>query len=434
MTAALTAKKTNHEANVTLITKERLSYSPCALPFVIGGEIGIGDISASMEEICRSNGINYVLDEALSIDPQKKIVKTRGKKRLSYDSLIIAIGGIPSIPPIKGVNLKNVFTLQSIEDAERIIKRIGKSESAVVIGAGAVGLEVSAAFTKRGLKVTLVEGLDNVLYRCLDPEFSSIVEDKLKEKGIKLITGNFVEEIRGDNEVKAVRVQGKDIPADIIVLGTGLKPNTKLAEKAGIHVDGGITTDGYMQTNIKDVYAAGDCVDSRSLVTGKLMLSQLGTTAIRHGMTAGMNSVGGYATFEGVLNSIILKVFDLEVGRTGLTKRDALEEGIETVTGRVKSTTKPEYYPGSKEIDVELIFNALNRRIIGAQVIGGGGVSGKIDLISFAITKNACIEDIMKLKYCYTPPLTHSHNILILAAENAFKRLRRIKEERRRRF
>jgi len=435
LTAALTAKKTNHEANITLITNERLSYSPCALPFVIGGEIDIEKIAKSIEEICESSDINCVIDEAISIDTEKKVVETKKRRKFPYDSLIIATGGIPHIPPIKGVDLENVFTLQRIEDAEKIIKKAKESKSAVVIGAGAVGLEVAAALTRLGLKVTLVEMFDHVLSRCLDEEFSEIIEQKLKEEGIELIMGSCVEEILGDKEVKAVRICDRDVPADIVILGTGIRPNTEIAEKAGIEtVDGGIKTDGYMQTNINDVYAAGDCVDSRSLITGRLMLSQLGTTAIRHGMTAGMNSVGGYATFEGVLNSIILKIFDLEIGRTGLTEKDAKEEEIEIVTGRIKSTTKSEYYPESKEIDVKLIFNALNRRVIGAQMIGGGEVAGKIDLAAFAIAKNACIEDIMKLKYCYTPPLTPSHNALVLAAENAFKKLRRIKEERKRRF
>ena len=189
-----------------------------------------------------------------------------------------------------------------------------------------------------------------------------------------------------------------------------------------------------MQTNIKDVYAAGDCICARCLVTGRPIPSQLGTTAIRQGMVAATNAVGGYETMEGVLNSMVLKILDLHVGRTGLTEMEAMECGMNITVGRIKAETKAEYYPGGKEIHVKLIFNSVNQEIIGAQIIGGEMVAEKIDLIALAISQNAKIEDLMKLEYCYTPPLAPSHNPVVLAAENAFKKLERGKEVRRRKF
>jgi NADH oxidase (H2O2-forming) len=436
LTAALKARKMNLEADITLITNETFSYSPCALPFVIGGEIeGLDKISRNIIKVCEKSEINCILDTVISIDAENKLVKTQKGKEFPYTSLIIATGGIPFKPPIPGVDLDGVYTLQRIDDAERLMRVLENAKRAVVIGGGAVGLEMAAAFIRRGLEVTLIERCEHVLERSLDPDFSAIVENELGEKGVNLILSSNVLEIHGKEHVEGVKLDDRTIPVDIVLVGVGVKPDIELAKKAGIEtVDGGIKTDGMMQTNFNDVYAAGDCVDSRSMVTGKLMLSQLGTTASRHGMIAGMNAVGGYATFEGVLNSMVLKIFDLEIGRTGLTIKDAEDNEIDVVIGKVKGTTKSSYFPGTKEIDVKLIFDSLNRKLIGAQIASEEEVAGKIDLLAFAIVHNATIMDLMKLKYCYTPPVTPSRNVIVLAAENAFKKLRRMMEVRKRRF
>ncbi|MBN2014413.1 MAG: FAD-dependent oxidoreductase [Candidatus Altiarchaeota archaeon] len=437
LTAAIKAKKTNMDARITLINKESVSYSPCSLPFVISGEIeGLDRISHDLREICKEDEITCVIDTVTSIDVKKKVVKVGSGREFPYTSLIIATGSLPSIPPTQGIDLKGVYTLQWIEDAQAILEELRAAKNAVVIGGGSVGLEMAEAFIKRGIKVTMIQRSGHVLRRSLDPEFSKMVEDELMRNGVEILFNTPVKEIRGEGgHVNAVVTPNGEIPADIVLFGVGAVPNVELARNAGIKVDeGGIDTDDLMQTNIDDVYAAGDCVDSMSIVTGKLMLSQLGTTAIRQGTVAGMNAVGGYVTFEGVLNSMVLKLFDLEVGRTGLTVKDAEAEGIKVVIGTAVGKTKAEYFPGAKDVKIKLVFNALNRRLIGAQIAGAEGVAGKIDLLAFAIANNAEIVDLMKLKYCYTPPITPSHNLIVLAAENAFKKLRRFIEVRKRRF
>jgi len=429
LTAALAAKKTSYDASVTLITKDPLSYSPCALPFVISGEIdGFDSISKGIEDICRNSNINCLIDEAVSIDVKRRVVETRTGE-FHYTSLIIATGGIPATPPIKGVDLEKVYTLYRMEDARRIMQAAEQAESAVVIGGGAIGLEAAAALIESGLKVALIEGLDYVLYRALDPDFSQAVENKFKENGVELIKGQNVEEITGEAKVESVKVAGREFPADLVIVVTGVRPNVKLAEKAGIGIlNGGIKTDEYMETSVKGIYAAGDCAITKSLITGKPMPGLLGTIAIRQGTVAGMNAVGERETFENVLGSMILKVYDMEVGRTGLTEREAKAEGMEVVTGKVKSTTTAEYYPKGKGIEVKLIFNARDKRIVGAQAIGGGGVAGKINLLTFAISRKATVDDLIKLEYCYTPPLAPSHNPIVLAAENAYRKMKRLKE------
>ena len=435
LTAALKAKSHNGDANVTIISDDTLSYSPCSLPFVISGEIDSFDkISHSLEEICKQSDISCVIDEAVSIDTKKKLVKTKNGKEFSYTSLVLATGAIPCIPPIPGADLDGVYPLQKIEDAKRILEKAKKSKSAVVIGGGAIGAEAAASLRNRRLEVTLVELLPNILATPFDPDFSAMVEDKLREKGITLVLGKKAEKILGRNSVEAVLAGGKKIPADLVVFGVGMKPNTGLAEKAGIETCNGIKTDEWMQTSIEGIYAAGDCVFTQCLVTGEPTLSQLGTSAIRQGTAAGTNAVGGYATIEGVLNSVSLRIFDLEIGRTGLTEGHARERDIETVTGHATAKTKADYFPGAKDIHVKLIFDASNHKIIGGQIAGYAGVAEKIDLLAFAICMNADINDLAKLKYGYTPPLTPEHNVIALAAENASRKLDRIKEVRKRKF
>ncbi len=433
LTAALAAKKTSFETDITLITKDCLSYSPCALPFVISREIeDFGKISKGLEDICKMSGIKYVFGEAVSIDVKNKTVKTKHTE-IPYGRLIIATGGNPSIPPIKGAHLRNVYTLHRIEDAQKISEATKDAKHAVVVGGGPIGLEAAAAFRELGIKVALVEGLEYVLCRLFDPDYCQLIEKKLEEKGIELVKGKNVEEIVGADKVMAVKVAGREIPADIVVLSTGVRPGIKIVENTGIEVSGGgIKTDEYTETNVKGIYAAGDCTITKSVLTGKHMPSLLGTTAIRQGTVAGINAAGGHAVFDGVLGSTILKIFDLEVGRCGLTEKEAKAEGIETVTGRVKSTTTAEYYPKGKWLELKLLFEAKDGKIIGAQVVGGGGVAGKINLLTFAISRKATVEDLVRLEYCYTPPLAPSHNPIVLAAENAYRKMKRTREKEKR--
>ncbi len=437
LTAALTAKKLNWEANITLISNTDVYYSPCALPFVISGEIPHFDnIIHNLKNLCEEIHINCVIDTAVEIDINRNIVKTESGKEFGYKSLIIATGGIPRTLNIEGSKLDGIFTLQKIEDAKRILERVKHSRRVAVIGGGAIGVEIASALRKRCLEVTLIEKCDHLFPGSFDTDFSDIIRNALRDEGITIITGRSVDKFVGDDYVEGVLIGNYKISVDMVVLGVGLKPNAVLAERAGIKtVNGAIQVDGWMQTNVKGVYAAGDCIFTKSLVTGRPTLSQLGTSAIRQGRVAGTNAVGGYATIEGVLNSMILKIFDLEMGRTGLTEKEAKESGIEIITGKIKTTTKAPYFPGAEDIFVKLVFNKLNRKLIGAQIVGGGeGVADKIDLCAFAIQNYSTMDDLMKLKYCYTPPLTPINNAIVDAAENAYRKLARLKEIRRKSF
>jgi NADH oxidase (H2O2-forming) len=434
-TAALYAKRFNRNAKVTIITNEGDFYSRCALPFVISGEIeSFEKITHDIEEMCQAFGIRCIIDDAIKIDSRKKLVKTSRGNGFPYKSLIIATGSNAFIPPIQGVEKEGVFTLKTLEDAKKILNYAKKVKKAVVIGGGPIGVEISAALKNLGLEVTLVELLPSILRTCFSPDFSEVIHENLNEKNIRVITGNSVEKILGgEREVTGVLVAGKEISCEMVVVGVGVRPNVKLAQDIGIEIEkGAIKVNEKMETSHEGIFAIGDCVCTKFLITEKPILSQLGTTAIRQGTIAGINALGGNEKFKGVLNSVVLKIFDMKVGVTGLNEVEAKNEGFQIVTGKIKTLTKEDYISGAKDLFVKLIFNQANEKILGCEIIGGGeGVAEKVDLIAFAIQNNSTIDDILKLDYCYTPPIISSHNALVLAAENAKRKLGRIKGERR---
>lgn len=427
-TAALSARKFNRKAGVTLIAKEKEFYSRCSLPFVISGEIeNFERVFHDIIEMCENVGINCVVDEVTKISPQEKKVKAK-QREFSYSSLIIATGSEPCIPPIEGVKREGVFTLKSLEDGGRILDYVGKVKKAVVIGGGAIGVEIASALWNLDLEVTIVELLPCLLPTCFSPDSSEKIKERLKKEKIKVVTKSSVEKILGKKKVSGVLVEGKEIPCQMVVIGAGVKPNVKLAQEVGMNIEKeGIKVNERMETSLPGIFAAGDCTCFKNLITGKPMPSQLGTTAIRQGKVAGVNAVGGNEKLEGVLNSLVLKILDLEVGKTGLNEKEAKEEGFSTVMGKIKTTTREDYYPGTKDLWVKLIFNPENEKILGGEIIGGEGVAEKMDLISFAIQKNSTIEDLLKLDYCYTPPIISAHNALVLAAENAQRKLKIIR-------
>jgi len=430
--AASAARKTDRSAEITLITSQNVAgYSPCGIPFVLGGHI------SSFEELVVFPPSYYQMMKidlrlettAKKINVEEKTVEIEDKngksETLQYDSLILATGAYPFVPPIKGREKKGVFTLRTLEDGKRINQALEKAKSAVVIGAGLIGLEAAVSFIERGLKTTVVELLPQVLPAMLDKDMARLVQKNLEEKGLNIMTGKGVNEILGDDHVSGVSVAGEEIPADLVIVATGVRPNVQLAKDAGIKIGetGGIKTNMRMETSVKDVYAAGDCAESVNLITKRPMLSQLGTTAVRHGKVAGTNAAGGYAVFTGCLGSAVTRLFDLEIGATGLTEFMASRAGIETVAGNITSKTKADYYPGGKPIRVKILVDKDTERIIGGQIIGGEEVTQRINALSFAIQKQMTVRELAKADTCYAPPVNETWEPMVLAAEIALRRL-----------
>jgi NADH oxidase (H2O2-forming) len=432
--AASAARKTDRTAEITLITDEKYAgYSRCGLPFVIGRHIpSFNNLIVFPPSYFQMMKLNLKTEiKVTKIDATKKVVLTTDKtgktEEIPYDSLIIAAGASAFTPPIKGREKPGIIPLRTIDDGQRIDQAVKEgAKSAVVMGAGLIGLETAVALQERGLKVTVVEMLPQILPAMLDADIAKMVQEMLEQKGITILTNKPVEEFLGTEKVTGIMAGGEQINADLFVSAFGVRANTQLAVDAGIATGEtrAIKTNARMETNIKDVYAVGDCAESTHIVTQKPALQQLGTVAVRQGKVAGINAAGGYALFTGVLGSAVTQLYDTQVGVTGLTEAAAQRARIETVTGTISSKTKADYYPGALPIKVKLVVEKESQRIIGAQIIGGEEVTQRINAISFAIQKQMTVRELAKADTAYAPPLCETWEPLVLAAEMVLMKLR----------
>lgn len=432
--AASAARKTDRSAEITLISKEKhVGYSRCGLPFVIGGHIAnFNDLIVFPQSFYQMMKLTLKTETTVTcINPANKTVEVATKagatETFPYDSLILTTGAYSFIPPIKGKEKQGVYSLRTLEDGQQIDKAIRDgAKNAAVIGAGLIGLETAIALKERGLNTTVVELLPQVLPVMLDKEMAKIVHAMLTEKGLKILIGKGLDEILGTDKVTSISVAGEQIPADIVVVATGVRASTGLATKAGITTGEthAIKTNARMKTNIEDIYAAGDCAESINIVTKKPACPQLGTVAVRHGKVAGINAAGGYALFTGVLGSAVTQLFDTQIGVTGLTEFFAKREGINTVTGTITSKTRADYYPGAKPIKVKIVVEKESQRIIGAQIIGGEEATQRINALSFGIQKQMTIRELVKADTAYAPPLCETWEPMVLAAEMVLMKLR----------
>jgi NADH oxidase (H2O2-forming) len=432
--AASAARKTDRTAEITLITEEKhCGYSRCGLPFVIGGQIPtFPNLIVFPPAYFQMMKINLKTEtKATNINTTNKTAETRDKngktETLSYDSLIIATGASPFMPPIKGKEKQGILSLRTLEDGERIDQTVKNgAKTALIMGAGLIGLETAVGLQERGLKVTVVEMLPQVLPQMLDAEMAKAVQEMLEQKGIVILTGKAVEEITGAEKALGVIAGGQQFTADIVISAFGVRANTQLAQNVGIALGDtkAIKTNARMETSVKDVYAVGDCAESTHIVTQKPALVQLGTVAVRHGKVAGINAAGGYALFTGVLNSSVSRLYSTDIGSTGLTEAAAQRARLETVTGTITSKTKADYYPGALPIKVKLVVEKESQRVIGAQIIGGEEVTQRINAMSFAIQKQMTARELSKADTAYAPPVCETWEPLVLAAEMVLMKLR----------
>jgi len=432
--AASAARKTDRTAEITLLTEEQhCGYSRCGLPFVIGGQIpSFPSLIVFSPPYFQMMKITLKTEtKATAINTQNKTVETVDKtgrtETLAYDSLVLATGASPFMPPIKGKEKQGILSLRTLEDGEKIDQAVKNgAKTALIMGAGLIGLETAVGLQERGLKVTVVEMLPQVLPQMLDADMAKAVQEMLEEKGITILTGKAVEEIVGGDRATGVIAGGQKYDADLIVSAFGVRANTQLAQNAGIALGDtkAIKTNARMETSAKDVYAVGDCAESTHIVTQKPALVQLGTVAVRHGKVAGINAAGGYSLFTGVLNSSVSRLYGTDIGSTGLTEAAAQRARIETVTGTITSRTKADYYPGALPIKVKLVVEKESRKIIGAQIIGGEEVTQRINAISFAIQKQMTARELSKADTAYAPPVCETWEPLVLAAEMVLLKLR----------
>lgn len=404
------------------------TYHPCGLPFAIGGDVP--HIRHLVEAAPKIPDVEVLIGtEALSINRDEKYVEIQERRtlkrgRIPYDKLIIATGSQALRPPIPGVNLQNVFTLRTMRDGEEILAALPRATKAVVVGAGPIGIEVACALRERGLEVSVVEMKPSVLPGMLDPDISEVVIDRLNQVGINIFCSSPVKEIKGRERVESVVIEERELPADLVILAVGVVPDISLAREAGIELGptGLIKVDDHLRTSDPEIYAAGDCAEARCFFTGKPIKSQFATTAIRMGKVAGINAAGGDEIFPGVLNTVVSSAYGMEIAVTGLNAQAAEAAGMGIVSGRVRTLSKPYYFPGAEPIIIKMIVEKSTRRIVGAQIIGDGAAE-RVNLLAFAMTHGISIDAISTMEYCYAPPVNDCIEPLILAAESIRRKL-----------
>lgn len=436
-------KRENRDLDVTLITKgENISYAGCGLPYYVGGVIEnksdlIVNTPKSFSDLTQVEVKTGV--EALSIDRDKKIVNAinlnnNEEVKFNYDKLVIATGADPVKPPIEGIDLEGVYYMRTPNDAiaVREVVETDNIKRAVVVGGGFIGLEVAENLHEMGVKTTLVEAMDHIMPG-FDDEVCSYVEDELMENGIMVLTGERLISIEGDNKVKKVRTDKRAMKADMIVMAVGIRANTKIASDCGLALETNktIKVNEYMQTNDEDIYAVGDCVTVKNILSGKPTWSPMGSSANKEGRCVAKTISGEKTPFNGVLGTGIVKLLNLNAARTGLTEKDAKDSGYEVESVIVPIDDKAHYYPDSKMIIIKLIADKNSKIVLGAQIFGEGNVDKQIDIVATAITFNATISDLQNLDLAYAPPfstaihpLGHVANVLLNKIDGAVKIVR----------
>jgi NADPH-dependent 2,4-dienoyl-CoA reductase/sulfur reductase-like enzyme/rhodanese-related sulfurtransferase len=438
--AAARARRRDPNAEITIVERGQfVSYAGCGMPYYIEGKVhNLDELMSTPVSVVRDAAFFQnvkdirVLTEthAETIDRQHKIVKTvhlpSGKVgELPYDKLVLATGGTPLEPRIEGTNLKRVFRLSHPNDARAIREATehGNIKRAVLIGGGLIGMETAEALFARGLHVTIVEMLDQLLPAMLDWEVAAFLEKNLRGRGLDIRLGQKVTRLEGDGDGNVARVHttAATIEAQMVLLAIGVRPRVELAREAGLTIGstGAIAVNERLQTSDPEIYAGGDCVESTHLVTGQKVFVPLGSTANKHGRVIGDNVTGGNSTFPGIVGTTVFKMLDYNLARTGLTETQARQLGYPVATALVPGPDRAHYYPTQATLLLKLVAHAKDGRLLGAQVVGSGDGVKRIDVMATALTLGASIDNLADLDLGYAPPyssavdpLAHAANVL----------------------
>lgn len=412
--AAAKARRNDDAAEIVIYEKdEHISYSGCGLPYYIGGEIeDIGELTPRDPIFFKKK---YNIDimtgqEVLKINPENKEILVKnlssGEEFVDkYDKLVIATGATPFVPRINGIENDNVFFLRNVNSAKRIRSfiEINKPQHAVIAGTGFIGFEMLENLMADGVNVTIVEKQGKITPN-LDVDMAAFLESQLTKKNITILKNTSIAEVTKD---KVILDDGREIESNMVIMATGVKPNVNLAKEAGVElgVTGAIKVDTSMKTNIVDIYACGDCIETFSVVTGKAVYRPLGSTANKTGRIAGDVATGGRLQYKGNLSTGIFKLFDMTIANTGLSEKEALEEGYEIVICHNIKPDKPAYFHG-KEMVIKAIADKKTEKILGVQIVGYEGVDKRIDVFATLITYGAKVDELFHLDLAYAPPFS----------------------------
>jgi NADPH-dependent 2,4-dienoyl-CoA reductase/sulfur reductase-like enzyme len=436
MSAASQAKR--RQPGMEIVVFERsphTSFSACGIPYYIGRVVEAEEklIIRTPEKFREHDGIDVrILHEVEEIDVQGKRVRVRDLKSdtaswESYDQLLIATGASPISPDIPGADAIDIFGVSTLESGLNIHRRLDKGDikRAVVVGGGYIGLEMAEALVMRGLEVSLIDRSLQVM-ATLDEDMGTLVSQALRDVGATLYLDETVTAFETTaGIVTGVVTDKRTLPADIVILGIGVRPNTALAAAAVIPLGekGSIRVNERMETGIAGIWAAGDCAESFHLVSRKPFYVALGTVANRQGRVAGINLGGGYATFPGVMGTAVTKICQVEVARTGLQEKEIKAIGLEHVSTVIKSRTKAGYYPGAGEITVKILAEKGSGRLLGGQIVGMEGSAKRIDTLATALHAGFTVEEMINLDLGYAPPFSPVWDPVVTAAREVAKKL-----------
>jgi NADPH-dependent 2,4-dienoyl-CoA reductase/sulfur reductase-like enzyme/rhodanese-related sulfurtransferase len=426
--AAARARRCDPEMEIVLYQEEDdISYAGCGLPYYISGVI------EEREDLISRTPGKFALDGI-------KILKNRRIERIDipnrsvsgrkigsgetftdhFDDLVIATGAYAIRPKIEGIDLGNVFYLRSIFDADAIFEKIrtGSIRNVVIAGGGYIGLEMAESLVRLEKNVTIVELAPQIL-TLFDEDFAGILRQYLEKKGVRIFTSEGIQALKGkDGKVTHVQTVTREIEADVVLMSLGIRPQVELAKLAGLRIGktGAIWVNERMETSAKDVYAAGDCVETTHLITGKRVWIPLGSTANKQGRVVGTNICGGNATFPGVMGTTVFKTFEFNVAKTGLNMREAEEEGFHPVQSIVRGFDRAHYYPGRKESTLKVIADRETGRILGGQAVGEGPSDKFIDILAMALHGKMTCRELANVDLAYAPPFSPVLSPIIVAA------------------
>lgn len=423
----------DRSSEVTILTKGKdISYAGCGLPYYVGDVIhekGQLIVNTPEKYADLTGAAVFTETEAVAVKPEEhkveaKDLKTGEVKEYSYDKLVIATGASPFVPDIPGLNLKNVFTMRTPDDAIALREAVeaGEIKRAVVAGGGFIGLEVAENLAAKGVRVSVIDMALHVLPNFLDPEMAEFVENKMADEGIMPLTGVSLEGVIGTEKVEKVQTSKRAMKADALIMAIGIRPNTAFLEGSGIAMARGtILTDKYLQTNVADIYAAGDCAMVTNRETGRPAWSPMGSTANIAGRILAKNIAGKEIEYPGVLGTGVAKLpGGWNTGRTGLTETAARAEGYDVISVITVVDDKAHYYPGAGSFIIKLTADKATRKLLGVQVLGTGAVDKITDIGVTAISLGAAVDQLASLDFAYAPPFStaihpfaHSINILM---------------------
>lgn len=427
MSAAAKFKRLSPNDDVVVYEKgDIVSFGACGLPYYVGGFFDdSNEMIARTPEAFREAGVEiHTKHEVTNVDFSNKKVTVKNLNtnevlEESYDKLMIASGARAIIPPIKNIDLENVVTLKSMDDGNKLRELMSKEENKkiAIIGAGFIGLEAAEAAKHRGKEVTVIQLQDRVLQEVFDKDITDLLEEELRENGVNLLLSETVTELIGDGKVSKVKTNKREIEADIVILATGVKPNTDFLNCDEIKMirNGAIVVDKYGRTSVEDVYAAGDCATINSLITDREIYVPLATGANKLGRIVGENLAGQNNSFQGSIASSCIKVMDMEAARTGLSEKEVLNLGFNYKTKFITDMNQTSYYPGRERIYVKLIYDAHTRVILGGQVAGYKDAVQRCNVLAACIYAKMTTEQLGMLDLCYAPPFSRTWDVLNVA-------------------